>query len=221
MIIVSTSFILGSRSPRRLELLGQLVPAESIRVMPPRSTDEAGFGNLHMWPEIETRMMDVARTKCEDVLEQIHADEDGPSAKEEVVVIAADTTIVATDATGRPVVLGQPPEDGAWTETVRRWFQEFYFGRTHVAATALCVATPLGKKTERIVKSQVTFHDDGQRWLDWYLGTGEPRGKAGGYALQGAGSIFVSRVEGSISNVVGLPLEELLDVFEELEVHVD
>ncbi|HXY34093.1 MAG TPA: Maf family protein, partial [Planctomycetaceae bacterium] len=64
----------------------------------------------------------------------------------------------------------------------------------------------------RVVTSRVTFVEDVDRWLDWYLSTEEPRGKAGGYALQGAGSIFIAKVEGSLSNVVGLPLAELLEM---------
>ena len=52
------------------------------------------------------------------------------------------------------------------------------------------------------------------------LETGEPQGKAGGYAIQGAGSVFVEQVRGSLTNVVGLPLEEVLDALEELRVYV-
>jgi len=77
-----------------------------------------------------------------------------------------------------------------------------------------------GTSVERIVKSDVTFIPDVERHLEWYIRTGEPRGKAGGYAIQGAGSIFISKVTGSLSNVVGLPLEALLDAFEELQVDI-
>ena len=53
-------------------------------------------------------------------------------------------------------------------------------------------------------------------WIEWYLDTGEPIGKAGGYAIQGAGSVFVTQVEGSLSNVIGLPLEDTVALFEQL-----
>ena len=134
------------------------------------------------------------------------------------VVVAADTEVIVERAGASLHVLGQPPADDSWAETVRRWFREDYAGKTHVAATALCVER-LGEKdasrsqrVSRVVTSRVTFIDDVDRWLDWYLATGEPRGKAGGYALQSAGSIFIAKVEGSLSNVVGLPLAELLEM---------
>src|SRR5690349_16639017 len=67
-------FILGSRSPRRMELLAQIVPAERITVLPPRSSDEAGFDGLHDWANIEARLREIARTKCDDVVAQLAND---------------------------------------------------------------------------------------------------------------------------------------------------
>jgi septum formation protein len=129
-------------------------------------------------------------------------------------VIAADTVVIV-DRGGSLHVLGQPPDDDSWRETVRRWFVQDYAGKTHLVATALVVEpVDTGKRSSRIVTSRVAFTEDVDRWLDGYLATGESRGKAGGYALQGAGSIFVSKVEGSLSNVVGLPLAELLELLE-------
>ncbi len=212
----TSKVILGSRSPRRLELLGHLVPRERIEVVPPASADEAGFSGIDGWPDLERRLTEIADAKCDDVLDQVASQADDDS--EIAAVITADTIIVATAADGRPVVLGQPPTDESYAETVRGWFQDFYSGRTHTAATGMCVAVPGGQKMRRLVRSEVTFRDDVDRWIDWYLATGEPRGKAGGYALQGAGGLFVANVAGSISNVVGLPLRELLDVFEELQI---
>jgi septum formation protein len=132
-------------------------------------------------------------------------------------VLAADTVIVATDASGRLLVLGQPPPGPAGPRTVRRWFEEFYFGRTHTALSAV-VASYGGREGCRLVRSEVTCSDERRGWLDWYLATGEPAGKAGGYALQGLGSMFVSAVQGSLSNVVGLPLAETFELLQELDV---
>jgi septum formation protein len=214
-------FILASRSPRRLELLSRLVPADQIIVRPPRSADEPGFDDCRTEQAIERRLREIARAKCDDVLSQINSDASLVGDPDSAIVIAADTTIIATGANGEAVVLGQPPEEDERQETVRRWFREYYFGRVHHAATALCVAVPTAKRLERTAVSRVAFHADGKRWLDWYLATGEPRGKAGGYAIQGLGEIFVERVEGSISNVIGLPLRELVEMLEEVGVHPD
>ena len=199
--------ILGSRSPRRRELLELLVSPESIDVRPPSSSDELGFEGLSSWLEIAQRLQQIAREKNDDVLSQLSSDDDSQ------LVLTADTTIVATDAEGCFRVLGQPPDDDSWREIVRRWFRDFYAGRSHIAATAVCLTVPrTGQRLERIVQSHVWFREDVEPLLDWYLTTGEPLGKAGGYALQGLASLFVTRVEGSITNVVGLPLEALVEL---------
>jgi septum formation protein len=201
-------YVLGSRSPRRLELLRQIVPADAIEVVPPRCADEADFVGLFAWPEIESRLEEIVRAKCEDVLGQLTARPADPAR----TVITADTIVVVRDSGGQLRVLGQPPNDPSWPDVVRRWFREHYAGKTHTVATELCVAEPGRPAVYRVVKSSVTFYDEVDHRLEWYLATGEPRGKAGGYAVQGAGSVFVSRVEGSLSNVVGLPLRELHEI---------
>jgi nucleoside triphosphate pyrophosphatase len=204
-------YVLGSRSPRRLELLQQIVPPELIALKPPRSPIEEDFDGLTNWSAIETRLLKIARAKCADVSDQVR---DSKSDRPRLV-ITADTVVIVGPGDGHLRVLGQPPDDPSWPEVVRSWFENDYAGRTHIVATAFCVAWPDRRLAERVVRSSVTFHEDVKRWLDWYLATSEPRGKAGGYAVQGAGSVFVSRVEGSLSNVVGLPLRELLDVLTE------
>jgi septum formation protein len=215
-------YVLGSRSPRRFELLQHLVPVERIDVVPPASVEELGFDGLTTWPDIRARLLDITRGKSEQVCRQLTA-----ALRGSAMVITADTTIVVSQGPTRrspsasgeecaltpPLcVLGQPPEGEDWAVVVRDWFRTRYAGRTHVAATALRVVFPDGRATERVVTTAVTFRADVDRWLDWYFATGEPRGKAGGYALQGAGSVFVERVEGSLSNVVGLPLEALAEM---------
>jgi predicted house-cleaning NTP pyrophosphatase (Maf/HAM1 superfamily) len=266
--------VLGSRSPRRLELLRQIWPAELIDVVPPTSSAEAQFDDLHDWPSIEGRLLEIATAKCDDVAAQVRnslrgtarsADDEGkgpltpspspargeggviggepfsPSSSPFApcgrgaggegshdesttpVVIAADTVVVVERAGGSLHVLGQPPADDSWPETVGRWFREDFAGKTHLAATAVCIerldsteAQTQTRRAVRVVTSRVTFIGNVDAWLDWYLATGEPRGKAGGYAIQGAGSIFISKVEGSLSNVVGLPLADVLEMLTNL-----
>jgi len=213
---VETRFILASRSPRKRDLLGLVVPADRIVVVPPREANEAGFEGLHELGAIEGRLAEIARTKLEDVVDQLTSSECLIVPGQPQIVIAADTTIVATDCDGILQVIGQPPEGDDWKEAVRRWFRDCFAGRTHLALTVLCVRAPDGRAAERLTKTEVAFIADVEKNLEWYIDTGEPRGKAGGYAIQGAGSIFVSHVTGSLSNVIGLPLEALLSAFEEL-----
>jgi septum formation protein len=212
-------FILASRSPRRNELLGRIMPAGQIAVVPPRDADEAGFAGLRDLPEIERRLAEIARKKATDVAEQLAAERSSRTTAPRVV-IAADTAVVVTGVDGILHVLGQPPDDDSWRDVVRRWFREYYAGRSHRVVTALCVLAPGRAAIERVVTTEVTMIADVERRLEWYIAGGEPRGKAGGYAIQGAGSIFVSHVVGSLSNVIGLPLEALLECLEELKIDV-
>ncbi len=244
-----TRLTLGSRSPRRRELLEMLVPSESIDVRPPRSSDELGFEGLTSWLEIAQRLQRIAREKSDDVISQL------PASDDTQLVLTADTVIVASDAQGSYRVLGHPPDNDSWQDVVRDWFRDLYAGRSHIAATAVCLTESRnrgrsaeaqravesarttissherspglpktsrweswtsGRRLERIAQSHVWFRDDVEPLLDWYLATDEPRGKAGGYALQGLASVFVTRVEGSITNVVGLPLEALIEMLPQL-----
>lgn len=211
-------YILASRSPRRLELLQQVVHPVLIEVRPPATSEEASFGDCTDLPAIKQRLQEIARHKAEQVRAALNAEEAGMHEVPRTLLISADTTVVVTGHNGEPVVLGNPPENDEWREVVSDWFVHFYAGRTHSALTAVYVTTPDGRFAERLVETRVTFHSDIDRWLNWYLLTGEPRGKAGGYALQGAGSVFIERVEGSLSNVVGLPLEALLEMFAEVRL---
>lgn len=220
--------ILGSRSPRRRELLAHLVPRERIHVCSPQSADEVGFEDLQSRGEFDQRIVEIARTKLDDVLSQLE------SAKREswwpnsgeLLVLTGDTTVVATAPDGQSVSLGQPPK-GSLEETVRLWFCDYFAGKTHEVLSGVCVARAsiengrLNRQNlkvlTRVCSTKVTMRKDADTLLDWYLTTGESRGKAGGYAIQGAASVFVTQVEGSLSNVVGLPLEETLAMLGELE----
>ena len=211
-------YLLASRSPRRLDLLQMIVHPELIAVRQPPSSAEAGFEDCSTIAEIRQRMLEIARHKADQIRAQLNLEEQDYHERPRTLIIAADTTVVVSDASGRPVVLGQPPETDDWREVVRDWFLDYYDGKSHIASTAVHVITPDGRSAEKIVETKVTFRSGILPWLNWYLLTGEPKGKAGGYALQGAGSVFVERVEGSLSNVVGLPLEALLELFAEISL---
>jgi septum formation protein len=207
-------YVLGSRSPRRMELLRLLLPHAQIDVLPPSDPGEAGFDGLERLDELYERVQLIARTKLQDVQRQLAVNHEGQT--EPVTVICADTTVVVSTGENCYRVLGQPPAQPGWQQEVADWFSRHYAGQTHFVATALCVAFPDGRVVERLDQTSVTFRPDTDRWLEWYLGTGESVGKAGGYALQAAGSVFVQSVHGSLSNVIGLPLEVLADVLEVL-----
>ena len=176
---------------------------------------------LHDFKAIEQRLAEIARTKADDVLDQLSSSEQSKFPEGRQVVIAADTTIVATGSDGKLHVIGQPPEGDHWKAVVRTWFRDYFAGRTHLVFTVMCVRVCDGQAVERLTKSEVGFIVDVERHLEWYIDTAESRGKAGGYAIQGIGSMFVSQVTGSLTNVIGLPLEALRSTFEELQIDVN
>src|SRR5689334_21403936 len=121
-------WILGSRSPRRHDLLRHVLPGVEIEVRAPSTAAGAGFDGLTDWPAIRRRLSEIVRAKSDDVIAQIQRKTTRAGTD---VVITADTTIVAGETDGRLTVLGQPPDGDHWGDVVRGWFREHYFGRTH------------------------------------------------------------------------------------------
>lgn len=217
----ATPVVIGSRSPRRLELMRTIVDPELLVVLPPTSSDEPGFDDVSTLDGFEAKILEIVDTKRQDVVSQIQNGAVPNVVKNGCVVICADTTVVVEDAAGRLLALGQPPDDDDWPDTVRLWFRNYLAGKTHtvlsgVSATLLDPAGQIQKVITRTCSTRVTMREDVDRLLDWYISTGESIGKAGGYAIQGAGSVFIAKFEGSFSNVVGLPLEQTMDLLSEL-----
>ena len=118
-----------------------------------------------------------------------------------VLVLGSDTVVVLGDE-----ILGKPRDAEEAVAMLLRMA-----GRTHSVWTGVAVfATDSATPGVRSVESQVTLRAAAEAELRAYVATGEPLDKAGAYAFQGEGRRFVSRVEGSESNVIGLPLEETL-----------
>ena len=115
-----------------------------------------------------------------------------------VIVLAADTTV---DVDGE--IFGQPIDDADAARMLRR-----LSGRTHRVHTAVTVCDSDGVMSTECVTSLVTFHPLPPNTIEWYVGTGEPMGKAGAYAVQGLGSALVAGVRGSLTNVIGLPVAQ-------------
>ena len=123
---------------------------------------------------------------------------------DQVIVVAADTTV---DIDG--VILEKPLDD----DDARRMLG-LLSGRSHLVHTGVTVLGPPGDGEDRsrtiVAETAVTFVELSDRAIDWYLSTGEHRGKAGAYGIQGAAGAFVERIDGSVTNVIGLPLAETL-----------
>jgi septum formation protein len=174
--------VLASQSPRRRELLEQLGIALDVR---PAHVDEA----VRAGEAPGDYVLRIARDKARAV----------PGD----VVLAADTAVVL-----RGEVLGKP-RDAA---DARRMLSALS-GTTHEVLTGVCVRrTSVRIEASLVASSSVRFARLSPAQIAWYVGTGEPLDKAGAYAIQGAGGAFVLGVEGSVSNVVGLPLAETADL---------
>jgi len=119
-------------------------------------------------------------------------------ARPDEVVVAVDT-VVAYDRKN----WGKPGDADEARATLRA-----LSGRTHEVVSGVVVG-----ERSAVELTRVTFHDLGDGLLEWYLATGEWRGRAGGYAIQGRGGALVSRVEGDYLNVVGLPVGALAGLF--------
>ncbi len=172
--------VLASASPRRLALLAQ-IGVTPDRVVSPDIDETPARGEL---PRLYA--LRLAHAKAEAV------PADG------CAVLAGDTVVAA----GRRIL---PKAD---TEATARRCLALLSGRRHRVMTAVVLAMPDGRRSERLVTSEVAFARLLPAQIDSYLASGEWQGKAGGYAIQGRAAGFVRFLSGSHSNVVGLPLFE-------------
>jgi septum formation protein len=178
--------VLASSSPRRLDLL-RLIGVE---------------------PEVRPADIDETPRPGEDPAAYVSRLAQGKAttvARPGEVVVAADTTVVID---GR--IIGKPADRPEALESLRT-----LSGRTHTVFTGVAVLSDSGVASVTVT-SEVTFVKISAEFLDWYTGTPEPYDKAGGYGLQGAGAMLVAGVNGSVSNVLGLPLAELNDLVQTL-----
>ena len=173
------TLILGSGSPRRLELLAQ------IGVVP----------DAVQPPDIDESV--APRELPRDYVKRIAAAKLAAMPDGDVITLCADTTV----AVGRRI-LGKPAD-----EAEARAFLDLLSGRRHSVITA--VAVKRGDRTwARDVQTAVKLKRLSAQEIDGYLATGDWRGKAGGYAIQGPAGAFVPWINGSFTAVVGLPLAE-------------
>jgi septum formation protein len=177
--------VLASASPRRLELLAQ------IGVVPDR-VDPADVDETPQKSETPPRLAErLARAKARVVADR------APDA----IVLAADTVV----AVGRRLL--EKPADAAEAER----FLRLLSGRNHRVFTGVAVARG-DRLSARVVETRVSFKPLSDVEIAGYLATGDWRGKAGGYAIQGPAGAFVRRIVGSHPAVMGLPLYETMQL---------
>jgi septum formation protein len=186
--------VLASASPRRLALLEQVgITPDALR---PATIDESvSKGEV---PRHIVRRL--ARDKCEAARKLVRAEKEYAKS----FVLAADTVV----AVGRRV-LGKAELEHEAGDALR-----MLRGRAHRVHTAICLLTPDDKWRERVVETRVRFRNLSNEEIGAYLASGEWKGKAGGYAIQGIAGAFVVKLVGSYSNVVGLPLTEVVSMLQ-------
>ncbi len=186
--------VLASGSPRRLALLQQagLEPDALL----PADIDETPL-KAETPRELVRRL---ARTKAEVARKTARTREELEGA----FVVAADTVV----SVGRRIL----PKAEVVEEAAA--CLRLLSGRTHRVYTAVCVVTPRDAIRERLVESRVRFKRLSREDMEGYLASGQWRGKAGGYAIQGLAGTFVVKLVGSYPNIVGLPLYETISLLD-------
>ena len=180
--------VLASGSPRRLALLNQAgIEPDSLQ---PAEVDE-----IPVKGELPRALANrLAKTKAQAALASVKIDEELRGS----YILAADTVV----AVGRRVMPKAEMLDEA-AACLR-----LLSGRNHRVYTGICLVTPKEAFRQRLVETRVRFKRLSNEDLEAYLASGEWRGKAGGYAVQGLAGAFVVKLVGSYTNVVGLPLYE-------------
>jgi septum formation protein len=184
-IDADAQLVLASASPRRLLLLEQI--GLRVRALPAEIDETPGEGET---PEALVRRL--AADKARAVADRLRAEQGAHPP-----VLGSDTEVVLE---GR--VFGKPAGRSDALAMLAR-----LSGRVHEVLTAVAVVTAAGVQVA-LSRSRVEFREIAREEAEAYWATGEPRDKAGAYAIQGMGAIFAVRLDGSYSGVMGLPLAE-------------
>jgi septum formation protein len=188
---MANRLILASRSPRRYELLKQM--GIDFEVIPSRVEEE----NLVQNESPRDHVLRLSDAKALDVGRQYPND----------WVIGADTIVTING-----VILGKPKTPEEALVMLGR-----LSGQEHQVLSGIAVRHLSKEKAHReAIQTAVKMKTLNQDEMKWYIGTGEPFDKAGSYAIQGIGSFMIEAIQGSYTNVVGLPLCELIQMLERL-----
>jgi septum formation protein len=184
-------FILASSSPRRREIIGSMI--ETFEIIKPDIDESQGA---------EEAPLDYVKRLSQEKAQAVAAQIGGSAAilaADTVVILAADTIGIAHDGE----ILGKPANADEATSMLQR-----LRNRPHLVCTAFTLLSGTIQHSE-IVSTTVYMRDYSDAEIDAYIATGDPFDKAGSYAIQHEGFHPVSRIEGSYSNVVGLPADEV------------
>lgn len=208
----STTIVLASASPRRVELLNNLglvfetVASGIEEDIPPLKTAS------------ET-VIELARQKARHVLAELEKKENASpksasSERGKLIVLGADTTVVLDNR-----MIGKPESKEEAVETLRA-----LSARRHDVFTGVCLLlkNPDGTVSEvsSFEMTHVFFRKLQDSEIEAYVETGEPMDKAGAYALQGIGAAFVQKIDGCFTNVIGLPIPLVVSMFRRANISV-
>lgn len=186
--------ILASESPRRRQLLTE---AGFHFMLHPSKISETLKENLN----VDDQILDIARRKAEASMKSLTPTKGLPR-----VVLAADTMVILDQSP-----LGKPSSKENAAEMLR-----LLSGRAHEVKTAICLMDEKSlNETSWVETTNVIFRELSESEIQAYVQSGDPMDKAGSYGIQGPAGQFVSSIEGSFSNVMGLPMESLLPVLNE------
>ncbi|MCK5889100.1 MAG: septum formation inhibitor Maf [Methylococcales bacterium] len=191
---MNPQLILASASPRRKELLDQIAVNCIIQ---PMDIDETPLPN----EPAENYVIRIAHEKSQQCLNNNASN---------LPILAADTSVVIND-----IILGKPKNQDHAIEML-----SLLSGKTHLVFSAISLRAN-GNHTQALSTTEVSFRKMSLKEIQSYYQTGEPQGKAGSYAIQGLGSIFVQSITGSFSGVMGLPLYETAELLSQQGIRVN
>lgn len=177
--MLNEKLILASRSPRRAEILravGWDFTAAAANIDETRRETENAVAYVKR----------LAREKANAIAK----------TTDDALVLGADTVVVIEDE-----ILGQPRDDA----DAQRMLQ-LLNGKWHEVLTGVALQRTGSESIVEFERTRVRFCEMSRAEIDWYVATGEPRDKAGAYAIQGKGGLFVEEIEGDYFNIVGLPI---------------
>ncbi|KAF7626039.1 hypothetical protein Mgra_00009780 [Meloidogyne graminicola] len=187
--------ILASSSENRLALLKQ------IGITPFLVRPSTFAEDLSRSLTLQEFVEQTAKQKAEQVENQIK------NEKIEFDLIIACDTMISLDGK----LIGKPSDNNDAFNILKS-----LDGRKHQVRTGICLISGKGNKILFSVETEVEFGENGDKLIWNYINTGEPMNRAGAYAIQGKGAVLVKAIYGSYSNVIGIPLNELIEKIKEI-----